>query len=186
LSLPDGMRRSSVWDDRGAIRADRRKSRTFPIAESLGALIYGNQGTAANLQAILEDAFEMERKGRYAGKAGCIALLYRHGLTHTDEMHGLVYGGTTVTWQMTIIDQTNHLRLRKTEKGVYCIQFDTTAFYGDLVAVCRTASEKNWSGRAMRRYNSWFTYCLDRRSGTRRRTTANEKAVIREIGNFPR
>lgn len=41
------------------------------------------------------------------------------------------------------------------------IQFDTTAFYGDLVAVCHAALAKNWNDEVKNRYNSWLVYDLD-------------------------
>ena len=41
------------------------------------------------------------------------------------------------------------------------IQFDTTAFYDDLIAVCRAAIAKSWNGDVKKRYNRWLTYDLD-------------------------
>lgn len=70
----------------------------FPVAESLGDLIYRrDDATALNLRSVLETDFEAVRPG-YRGKAALLALLYRHSLTHHDELRVLeavadVWGG---------------------------------------------------------------------------------------------
>src|SRR5829696_1971553 len=55
----------------------------FPVAESLGDLIYRrDNATAQNLRAVLENDFEEVRTG-YRGKSALLALLYRHSLTQS-------------------------------------------------------------------------------------------------------
>lgn len=54
--------------------------------------------------------------------------------------------------------------------------FDTTAFYLDLVEVCKSAKQKEWGGVVMSRYNSWLTYDLDAVNGKQ-----NVAAAISEI-----
>lgn len=134
----------------------------FPIAESVGDLIYRSSSTAQNLQAVLGNEFEAVRSG-YKGKAAVLALLFRHSLTHTDELRTLVTGGKEVGWFVSWSDQANHLKLLRNAHGVYGIRFDTTAFYEDLVAVSHNVMGKPWGGQVMRRYNEWLTLDLDKK-----------------------
>lgn len=145
---------------------------TFPIAESVGDLIYRNNSTGQNLQAVLEREFEAVRSG-YQGKAAALALLFRHSLTHTDELRTLVTGGREVGWLVSWSEQANHLKLLRNARGVYGIRFDTTAFYEDLVAVCHNAMDKPWGGQVMKRYNGWLTLDLD----TTKRTKIVKDAI---------
>ncbi len=69
----------------------------FPVAESIGALIYSNSSTVKNLRGVLEKEFDAERPG-YAGKSAAIAFLYRHALTHQDELESQQSGGRELGW----------------------------------------------------------------------------------------
>jgi hypothetical protein len=61
----------------------------FPIAESVGDLIYQETSSVRNLTQVLANQFEAVRLG-YNDKAATLAILYRHSLTHQDEMQGLL------------------------------------------------------------------------------------------------
>lgn len=135
---------------------------TFPIAEAVGDLIYRNKSTALNLQSVLENEFEAVRPG-YRGKAAILTLLFRHSLVHTDELRTLVRGKREVGWSVSWSGQKKHLSLLNV-RGMDVIHFDTTAFYDDLVAVCRKAMGKTWDGQAMKRYNEWLTLDVDKTS----------------------
>ena len=151
---------------------------TFPIAEAVGDLIHQGNRTAQNLQSVLENEFEAVRSG-YQGKAAILTLLFRHSLTHTDELRTLVRGGREVGWLVSWSDQTNHLKLISNAHGMDIIHFDTTAFYEDLVAVCRKAMGKTWGGKVMQRYNGWLTLDLDKT-----RKTTSIKGAIGELTNL--
>ncbi len=151
---------------------------TFPIAEAVGDLIYRNDKTAQNLQSVLENEFETVRSG-YRGKAATLALLFRHSLTHTDELRTLVIGKREVGWWVSWSGQTDHLKLFPNVDGMDVIRFDTTAFYEDLVAVCHNAMGQSWSGQVMKRYNGWLTLDLDKT-----RETKIIKDAIAELTNL--
>jgi hypothetical protein len=131
----------------------------FPIAESVGDLIYRDPSTAQNLIRVLETEFEAVRPG-YLGKAKILAQLYRHSLTHQDELRSLQTGGKECAWVVSFGGRVQHLKVTQ-QSPLVSIQFDTTAFYEDLVAVCRAALAKNWNDGVKNRYNSWLTYDLD-------------------------
>ena len=131
----------------------------FPIAESVGDLIYRKPSTSDNLICVLENYFEAVRPG-YLGKAKTLAQLYRHSLTHQDELRRLQTGRKECGWVVSFDHRAQHLEVTHSPPPV-SIQFDTTAFYDDLVAVCRTALAENWNSEVKNRYNSWLTYDLD-------------------------
>lgn len=131
----------------------------FPVAEAVGDLIYRDQSTARNLLSVLEAEFEAVRVG-YLGKAKILAQLYRHSLIHQDELRSLRIGGKECRWIVSFDERAKHLKVSHAAPDV-SIQFDTTAFYDDLVAVCRAASAKQWNGDVKNRYNSWLVCDLD-------------------------
>ena len=138
----------------------------FPIAESVGDLIYRDSSTARNLISVLEKEFEAVRVG-YLGKAKILAQLYRHSLTHQDELRSLAAGGKECGWVVSFDERAQHLNVTKAPPRV-SIQFDTTAFYDDLAAVCRAALAAQWNDEVKNRYNSWLTYDLDPERNKRR------------------
>jgi hypothetical protein len=151
---------------------------TFPIAESVGDLIYQKDSTV-NLKSVLETEFEAVRPG-YQGKAAILTLLFRHSLIHTDELRTLVTGGKEIRWLLSWSAPKNHLKLFLSHiPWVYGLHFDTTAFYEDLVKVCRKAMDKQCGGQVMKRYNAWLTLNLDKTKQTR-----NVKDAISEIGKL--
>ena len=143
---------------------------TFPIAEAVGDLIY--HSTALNLQSVLENEFEAVRAG-YRGKAAILTLLLRHPLAHTDELRTLVIGQREVGWLVSWSGQQKHL-MHHNVRGMDVIHFDTTAFYDDLVAVCRKAMGKTWDGQVMKRYNEWLTFDIDNTSKRIKESAINE------------
>jgi len=133
----------------------------FPIAESLGDLIYRkDQATAQNLCSILKNEFESVRPG-YAAKAAILALLYRHSLTHHDELRIIVSGMKQVGWKVSSADDTNHLQVRAASHDLFIIEFQPRAFYADIIKVCGHALTRSWSGKVMARYNRWMLFDLE-------------------------
>ena len=147
----------------------------FPIAEAVGDLIH-QQKPVKNLVLVLRDQFEKQRPG-YAGKAACIAFLYRHSLMHTDELRKLVHGATEVRWRISYRENSRHLKLETISPGVYRIYLDTTAFYTDILAVCKNAKCQPWGGKVLNRYNSWLSLTLTK-------ATWNEEEALKEIAKF--
>ena len=147
---------------------------TFPIAEAVGDLIHRNNSTAQNLQSVLENELEEVRSG-YRGKAVILTLLFRHSLTHTDELRRLIIGQREVEWSVSWSKQTSHLSLLNDVPGVdVVIRFDTTAFYEDLVDVCHHAMDKTWGGQVMKRYNGWLTFDIDEASKRVKKSAIDE------------
>jgi len=147
---------------------------TFPIAESLGDLIYDSAPTI-NLESILKNEFEAVRGG-YAPIAATLAILFRHSLLHQDEVRALLTNGTEVNWQLGFGARKTHLRIA--DKGTYWeVQFDTTAFYEDLVEVWKRQIGKYSNGEMAARYNNWLALKLD--SGDK-----THKRAITEIAAF--
>jgi hypothetical protein len=132
----------------------------FPVAESVGFLIRGHGSTVRNLREVLENEFEAIRPG-YAGKSAPLALLYRHALTHQDELQSLQTGGRELGWVLSYGDTAHHLQVAQHGPTLWTLRFDTTTFYTDTVAVCRAARGQAWGGAVMDRYNAWLTCDLD-------------------------
>ncbi len=73
----------------------------FPVTESLGDLIYqDDQSTAQNLRSIFENDFESVRSG-YGNKAASLTVLYRHSLTHHDELRMISSNGRKMGWKIS-------------------------------------------------------------------------------------
>ena len=149
----------------------------FPVAESLGDLIYRNdESTTKNLRAVLECEFAAVRPG-YAGKAALLAHLYRHSLAHHDELRVVTSGGRSVGWGVSGEKNTRHLEVRRVRGEWFRLTFQPRAFYDDILAVCGHARSQNWNGEVMRRYNKWLTLDLDSA-----KTNGSIRAVKQEIG----
>lgn len=133
---------------------------TFPVAESVGALIHGHNSTVRNLRSVLDAEFEQVRPG-YAGKSAVLALLYRHALTHQDELQSLQTGGRELGWRLSYGDTAGHLRLEQHGPELWSLWFDTTTFYADTVSVCQATASRSWGGVVMAHYNAWLTCDLD-------------------------
>ena len=131
----------------------------FPIAESIGDLIHQDGSTGRNLTLVLQNQLEAVRQG-YKDKANILAVLYRHSLMHQDEMRCLLTNKKEVVWVITFGVKGSHLEAKK-EGNDIAVQFDTTAFYEDLVKVVKAAQKEKWGGTVMQRYNSWLTLDLD-------------------------
>ena len=138
----------------------------FPIAESVGDLIYRDSSPAKNLISVFEKEFEAVRAG-YLGKAKILAQLYRHSLIHQDELRVLQTGGKECGWVVSFDGRPRHLKITRVPPRV-SIQFDTTAFYDDLVAVCHAALAKQWNDEVKSRYNRWLICDLDPERNQRR------------------
>ena len=150
---------------------------TFPVAESIADLIYRTPNTSVNLISVLEYEFEAVRPG-YKGKAATIAQLFRHSLTHTDELRSLTTPrGNIVGWRLSYDERWEHLNVESLASNTFVVSFDTTAFYDDIVAVCHKAMKKAWGDDARDRYNGWLERVL------RAPTPKAEAMAIHEIDN---
>jgi hypothetical protein len=133
----------------------------FPVAESLGDLIYRrDNATAQNLRAVLENDFEAVRTG-YRGKSALLALLYRHSLTHHDELRVLSTGGKRVGWKVSGNEDSSHMTAVHTRSNTVVIEFQPRSFYTDIINVCARAQRRRWNGRVRVRYNGWMLMDLD-------------------------
>jgi hypothetical protein len=144
----------------------------FPVAESLGDLIYRkNNATAENLWSVLQNDFG-EVRPAYRGKAALLAHLYRHSLTHHDELRILMSTGRTIGWKVSSANDRNHLHVRQMRPDSFRIEFQPRAFYEDILEVCSRAGHRRWGGDVMRRYNSWMSVDLDSVKSSRSVTAA--------------
>lgn len=136
----------------------------MPIAESLGDLVYQSSSTSANLVRVLENEIEAIHPG-YRGKAAVIAVLYRHGLTHHDELRCLQTAGRELVWSLSFGARNDHLRITSNGAGHWGLHFDLHAFYDDLVMLCESCLARSWGGTVKDRYNSWLDHNLDTATG---------------------
>jgi hypothetical protein len=148
----------------------------FPVAESLGDLIYRNdESTTKNLREVLEGEFAAVRSG-YAGKAALLSHLYRHSLVHHDELRVVRSSGRSVGWGVSGEKNARHLEVRRIRGDLFRLTFQPRAFYDDILAVCELARSRNWNGDVMRRYNEWLILDLDAA-----KANGSVKAVRQEI-----
>jgi hypothetical protein len=129
----------------------------FPVAESLGDLIYRD---GSNLRSVLEHEFEEVRNG-YRGKAALLTLLYRHSVMHQDELRIIRGAGKAIGWKLTSSEDHNHLHVYQAKSEVHLIEFQPRSFFKDVLEVCRRVQRKRWRGEVKRRYNSWMALDLD-------------------------
>ena len=96
----------------------------FPVVESLGDLMYRrDRATAQNLRSVLDKEFEEVRTG-YRRKSAILTLLYRHSLTHHDELQTIKSGGKEVGWMVTPFEDIHHLDIERDRKtGIFMIHF---------------------------------------------------------------
>jgi hypothetical protein len=153
----------------------------FPIAESIGGLIYADTSTAKNLKSVLDHECEAVRAG-YRGKANILAVLYRHSLTHQDEVRALLTGGKEVVWAISYGDADHHLEVKNCPRGVV-LQFDTSGFYEDLLQVCKMAAPKPWGGVVKSRYNEWMALDLDTKANKYSDTISEITALVRSVSS---
>jgi hypothetical protein len=132
----------------------------FPVAESLGDLIYRDSKPVKNLESILGNEFEAVRAG-YKGMTAILTHLFRHSLIHTDEPRILISQGKKIAWKASSVHPTKHLIKEYPARDVCLIWFDTRGFYYDLLTVCDKQIEQQHSDQVRDRYNGWLTLELD-------------------------
>lgn len=155
----------------------------FPIAESIGALLYKRSSTE-NLKNIFLKELSVYNP-KYGEFAALVALIYRHSLIHQDELRNVCYKDYLISWEVSyhyphISSSTKHLELSKSassEKSL-SLHFDLRQFYEDLLRLCEDKSKINFSGLIAQRYNEWMVYELKEGSKDLNRT---EKEAIEEI-----
>ena len=109
----------------------------FPVAESVGDLIHRKPSTVINMRLVLANEFESVRSG-YRGIAATLATLYRHSLTHHDELRVVHARGRDVGWHSSGADDSNHLKLHRGPGGTtFNIELQPRAFYADVVTRVR-------------------------------------------------
>jgi hypothetical protein len=149
----------------------------FPVAESLADLIFQTPNqTAANLIQVLEVKFEKVRAG-YQGKAATLTQLFRHSLTHSDEPRTLVATSKGVAWRVTYNERSSHLAVEHLRADLVQISFDVTAFYDDLVAVCKKAIHEETDPKIVTQYNSWLRKKLDEKKRPEKRAIDEIEAL---------
>lgn len=136
----------------------------FPVAESLGDLIYQHEHPTQNLRCVLAREFNHVRRG-YADKAALLAYLYRHSLIHHDELRVVTSAGRSVGWAVSSDRNDRHLEVRRVRKDYYRVTFQPRVFYDDILAVCNQGRSRRWKGIVMQRYNAWLSVDLDAAGG---------------------
>lgn len=127
----------------------------FPVAESIGDLIYKDKPTI-NLTNVLENDFSKLRP-EYTDKGKMIALLYRHSLIHQDEPRSIYSGNITINWSLAFIDGRYHLQVSDIDRRrrTCVMQFDLRTFYEDILALLELYKENGPKRGIAARYNSW-------------------------------
>lgn len=127
----------------------------FPVAESIGDLIYRSSPTV-NLTKVLENDFSKIRP-EYAGKGKMIALLYRHSLIHQDEPRSIYSGNISIYWNLAFIDGRYHLQVSDIDrrKRSCVMQFDLRTFYEDILSLLELYKDTGPKRGIAARYNSW-------------------------------
>lgn len=147
----------------------------FPVAESIADLIYhqASPSTAANLTSFLQNELGNVRSA-YQPVAATLTLLYRHSLTHQDELRIIRSGGKEVLWHIDVAGP--HLAISKDGKKV-AVEFNPMTFYDDLTAGLKVVERKSWNGIVRDRYNEWQDLDLDARLAKKATTTEKTAAV---------
>lgn len=127
----------------------------FPIAESIGDLIYQGRPTV-NLTKVIDNDFS-KIGPEYAGKGKIISQLYRHSLIHQDEPRSIYSGNITVDWSIAYIDGRNNLIVRDIDRRRRsCVmQFDLRTFYEDMLLLLEQYKTKGPKRGVAAQYNSW-------------------------------
>ncbi len=128
----------------------------FPVAESIGDLIYKSSKTSENLEKFIDNDLS-KIDPIYKNKGKLIALLYRHSLMHQDEPRSIHGGSYTIDWQIAFFNGTNHLKvLAKDGRSRSCtMSFDLRSFYNDLILLLEKYKLNGPKRGVVSRYNSW-------------------------------
>ena len=167
----------------------------WPIAESLGFLLYGGplEGqTSPRLSRFIREELG-SRNPEYAKIASVICQVWRHGLTHSDEPPFLVIdapiGATgrdwinarAMSWKLVLWAPRHHLAI--TSFGTQSAQFTfcLDQFYEDLLAVVN--DQPRWAGfqpdAVKNRYNEWCAKFIDNPSaGSEKALAAQEIRTV--------
>lgn len=132
----------------------------FPIAESLGNLLY-NESSSKNLTMIMAEELSKYNEG-YRSFPNTITLLYRHSLTHQDEPRIVLLKSAQWGWKFSFYNKSRHLQVDQSSEGdpMQRIEFDVTQFYDDLIQLCDDLAKRNFNRTIIERYNEWFTLNL--------------------------
>ncbi|MDE1969987.1 MAG: hypothetical protein KGI50_00165 [Patescibacteria group bacterium] len=168
----------------------------FPIAESLGDLIYG-EDSSTNLYRILSENY-VTCNETYKEVAALLICIYRHSLIHTDTLREIYFEDIKISWSLTPnwltkghleLTGTSHNRLRFVKGGIektgepyiIHIQFSVKQFYKDTLKVCEQMYKlnKNVNGEIGCRYDHWKT--LELKNDTKEKI---KKLAIKEIINL--
>ena len=129
----------------------------FPVAESIGDLIYRGS-SSDNLVNLFKNDLSKYNEN-YAKVAGLVTLMYRHSLTHQDEMRSLMDENTRCYgWGLGFANTLSHLEILDLDRGrsiPVTIQFDLGQFYDDLLRVLDDKLKDDFCGKAGRRYEEW-------------------------------
>lgn len=147
----------------------------FPIAEAVSDLAYyrqsqGSLHTQEMLIKLFRERFGTINKG-YAQFAGVLVVIYRHSLTHQDELRTLLYedAGIAMTWAVSFHASGKHMQVEMVggtykdmvtgkEGQTAHLFFDVRQFYLDLIQVIDSLLAENLKGDAGKRYEEWLTY----------------------------
>jgi len=154
----------------------------FPVAESIGDLVYRRNSTIENLFMILKEKYATICNIEYAKVAALLILVYRHSMIHTDALREIDFDGVKISWGLTpnflttghlkLTIQSNRRRVTKDYPGntdepdLIRIQFSVEQFYKDTLAVCDQMYNvsREFNGEAGKRYDSWKILHLQKNS----------------------
>src|SRR5690349_15078597 len=83
----------------------------FPIAESIGSLLFASTSTSQRLTRLFEEVLSRQRP-EYASLSHIIAQIWRNGLIHGDEPPALKTGRKLIAWSLSVNGPArNHLQV---------------------------------------------------------------------------
>src|ERR1700677_3038754 len=128
----------------------------FPIAESIGDLIYKHDDPSKNLADFIDKDLTKIRP-EYRDKGKIIAQLYRHSLMHQDEPRSIYSGNVTIEWELAYIDGRKHLKTlsKDTRRHICRMSFDLRSFYEDIIELLGKYELNGPKRGIVKRYNSW-------------------------------
>lgn len=157
---------------------------TFPIAESIGDLIYKSTPSNNLINVLGKDLALINPQ--YASMPNSLALLYRHSLMHQDELRSLDTQSGTLVWMLSFGMNSEHLKLKQINQDkypVFRVNIDITQFYEDLVRLLEDKI-KNPTPGAWNRYDEWHKLSLIG-SEKKAETASREEieAIVKRLGH---
>ncbi len=158
----------------------------MPIAESLAVLIYGDGGTRQNLLNLLEKDLS-KYDINYKNFANVFILIYRHSLTHSDLLRGVICNGIQIGWSVGKTDTMMHLKVTRFKDSQYLLHYNHVRFFEHLNLLLNEliirANRNEWNGKIIERYKKWENINFEDKDVRKRYKITDEeyKTILSEV-----